>query len=100
MAMTTGMATRFAVLRGTGKSVLGFNRLIHAVPQAPPLTGTIVDLGVQSAQPVLPEFTSPSFSFGGGSLELMAVPKRRVRSPSEFSVYFDFLLLLGTVKIL
>ncbi|XP_047180867.1 uncharacterized protein LOC124847422 [Vigna umbellata] len=75
------MAARLAIVRGTGGkgklgSVLGFNRLIQTVPQCPPLSGSI-DFGVQSPQPVLPEFSSPSFSFGG-SMELMAVPKRKV----------------------
>jgi len=75
------MAARLAIVRGSvgkGKlgSVLGFNRLIQTVPQSPPLSGSI-DFGVQSPQPVLPEFSSPSFSFGG-SMELMAVPKRKV----------------------
>ncbi|XP_061350388.1 uncharacterized protein LOC133295564 [Gastrolobium bilobum] len=72
------MATRFAILRGTGgkmSSILGFNRWIHSVPQSPPLAGSI-DLGVRSPQPVLPEFSFPSFSFGD-SMELMAVPKRK-----------------------
>ena len=75
------MAARLEVVRGTGRrlsSVLGFNRLIHCVPQSPPLAGSI-DLGVPSVQPVLPECSSPSFSYGG-SMELMAVPKRKVFS--------------------
>ncbi|GAU43522.1 hypothetical protein TSUD_245500 [Trifolium subterraneum] len=69
---------RVAILRDARRklgSVLGFNRSIHSVPQSPPLAGSI-DHGVQSVQPVLPEFSSPSFSFGG-SMELMAVPKRK-----------------------
>ncbi|KAJ1405237.1 Zinc-binding ribosomal protein [Sesbania bispinosa] len=73
------MAARFTILKGTGGkmgSLLGFSRWIHSVPQSPPLAGSI-DLGVRSLQPVLPEFSSPSFSFGG-SMELMAVPKRKV----------------------
>ncbi|XP_022641853.1 uncharacterized protein LOC106774000 isoform X2 [Vigna radiata var. radiata] len=75
------MAARLAIVRGTGGkgklgSVLGFNRLIQTVPQSPPLSGSI-DFGVQSPQPVLPEFSSPSFSFGG-SMELMGVPNHKV----------------------
>ncbi|XP_057417553.1 uncharacterized protein LOC130711817 [Lotus japonicus] len=73
MGITAGMATKFAILRGNGRSLLGFNRLFHSVP---PLAGSI-DIGVPSSQPVLPEFTSPSFSFGD-SMELMAVPKRKI----------------------
>ncbi|CAJ1936037.1 unnamed protein product [Sphenostylis stenocarpa] len=77
----TAMAARLAIVRGDGGkgklgSVLGFNRLIHSVPQSPPLPGSIY-FGVQSPQPVLPEFSFPSFSLGG-SMELMAVPKRKV----------------------
>ncbi|RDX74373.1 hypothetical protein CR513_45893, partial [Mucuna pruriens] len=77
--LNMAMAARLVTVRGTrGKlgSVLGFNRWIHSVPQPPPLAGSI-DVGVWSPQPVLPEFSSPSFSFGG-SMELMAVPKRKV----------------------
>ncbi|KAK2430253.1 Ribosomal L32p protein family [Trifolium repens] len=69
---------RIAILRDARRkmgSVFGFNRLIHSVPQSPPLAGSI-DHGIQSVQPILPEFSSPSFSFGG-SMELMAVPKRK-----------------------
>ncbi|TKY59509.1 50S ribosomal protein L32 [Spatholobus suberectus] len=73
------MAARLAIVRVTGGklgSVLGFNRWIHSVPQSPPLAGCI-DVGVRSPQPVLPEFNAPSFS-SGGSMELMAAPKRKV----------------------
>ena len=69
---------RIAILSGTGRKlsgILGFNRWIHSVPQPPPLSGSI-DLGLKSLQPVLPGFTSPGFSFDG-SMELMAVPKRK-----------------------
>ncbi|WJX63568.1 hypothetical protein P8452_48437 [Trifolium repens] len=72
--MTMRIAILWDARRKLG-SVLGFNRLIHSVPQSPPLAGSI-DHGIQSVQPVLPEFSSPSFSFGG-SMELMAVPKRK-----------------------
>ncbi|KAK2376415.1 Ribosomal L32p protein family [Trifolium repens] len=72
--MTMRIAILWDARRKLG-SVLGFNRLIHSVPQSPPLAGSI-DHGIQSVQPVLPEFSSPSFSFGG-SVELMAVPKRK-----------------------
>ncbi|KAK7319421.1 hypothetical protein RJT34_04142 [Clitoria ternatea] len=73
------MAVRLTISRSTGRklgSVLGFNRWIRSVPQSPPLAGSI-DLGARSLQPVLPEFSCPSFSFGG-SMELMGVPKRKV----------------------
>nr|ACU20565.1 unknown [Glycine max] len=73
------MAARLAIERSTRwrlSSVLGFNRWIQSVPQSPPLAGSI-DLGVRSPQPVLPEFSPPSFSYGS-SMELMAVPKRKV----------------------
>ncbi|AES59745.2 putative ribosomal protein L32p [Medicago truncatula] len=72
------MTMRIAILRDTRRKLggaLGFNRLIHSVPQSPPLAGSI-DHGIQSLKPVLPEFCSPTFSFGG-SMELMAVPKRK-----------------------
>ncbi|XP_020216180.1 uncharacterized protein LOC109799933 [Cajanus cajan] len=67
------MAARLASVRG---SVSGFNRWIHSVPHSPPLAASI-DVGLRSTQPLLPEFSSPIFSFGG-SMELMAVPKRKV----------------------
>ncbi|CAI8606471.1 unnamed protein product [Vicia faba] len=73
------MTMRIAILRDTGMKlggVLGFNRVFHSVPQSPPLSGCI-DHGIHSVPPVFPEFSSPSFSFGG-SMELMAVPKRKV----------------------
>jgi hypothetical protein len=92
--LTTDMTMRIAILRDARRklgSVLGFNRLIHSVPQSPPLAGSI-DHGIQSVQPVLPEFSSPSFSFGG-SMELMAVPKRKVRYLQNFSFILDFLFL-------
>ncbi|XP_027348401.1 uncharacterized protein LOC113859951 [Abrus precatorius] len=47
---------------------------------SPSLAGSI-DLGVWSSQFVLPEFNSSSFSLGG-SMELMAVPERKV-SPQK-----------------
>lgn len=79
--LTTGMTTRIAILRDTGRKlgcVLGFNRWIHSMPQSPPLARSIdLGIGTRSFQPVLPEFSSPNFSFGG-SMELMAVPKRKV----------------------
>jgi len=79
-SLTTVMTMRTVILRDTRKKLggaLGFNRLIHSVPQPPPLAWSI-DHGIQSLKPVLPEFSSPTFTFGG-SMELMAVPKRKVR---------------------
>lgn len=87
------MALRIAILRDTGRKlggVLGSNRVFHSVPQSPPLSGS-TDHGIQSVLPVLPEFSSPNFSFGG-SMELMAVPKRKVKYLHNFSVILDFLL--------
>ncbi|KAK7274665.1 hypothetical protein RIF29_15762 [Crotalaria pallida] len=76
----SAMAAIFAMLRGTRVkmgSILGFERCNHLLPQSPPLAGSI-QLGVPlSPQPVLPELSSPSFSLGG-SMELMAVPKKKV----------------------
>ncbi|RYR64452.1 hypothetical protein Ahy_A03g010560 isoform A [Arachis hypogaea] len=72
-------AARFAVLKITGGemgSILGFRRWMQSVAQSPPLAG-IIDNGVQSSQSVLPEFSSQS-SYLGGSLELMAVPKKKI----------------------
>ncbi|KAL3024239.1 hypothetical protein AAZX31_04G109000 [Glycine max] len=59
-----------AIVKITGGrlgSVLGFfNRFIHSLPQSPPLSATI-------------DFSSPTFSSSFvGSMELMAVPKRKV----------------------
>lgn len=87
--LTTVMTMRIAILRDTRRKLggaLGFNRLIHSVPQSPPLAGSI-DHGIQSLKPVLPEFCSPTFSFGG-SMELMAVPKRKVRYLHNFSSFW------------
>ncbi|KAK2367328.1 Ribosomal L32p protein family [Trifolium repens] len=73
------MTMRIAIVRDARKKLdrfLGFNRLIHSIPQSPPLARSI-NHGIHSVQPVLPEFSSPIFSFGGCSMELMAVPKRK-----------------------
>ncbi|KAK7301880.1 hypothetical protein RJT34_12757 [Clitoria ternatea] len=70
------MAARVATSKGKLGNILGFNRWIHLVPRSPSLSGSI-DLGVRSPQPILLEFSCPSFSFGG-SMELMAVPKKKV----------------------
>ncbi|KAL2656049.1 hypothetical protein AAZV13_04G099700 [Glycine max] len=58
-----------AIVKITGGrlgSILGFfNRFIHSLPQSPPLSVTI-------------DFSSPTFSSSFvGSMELMAVPKRK-----------------------
>jgi large subunit ribosomal protein L32 len=81
---------RIAIVRDARRKLdrfLGFNRLIHSIPQSPPLAGSI-NHGIHSVQPVLPEFSSPIFSFGGGSMELMAVPKRKVRYLHKFFLFF------------
>ncbi|MED6170346.1 hypothetical protein PIB30_030062 [Stylosanthes scabra] len=72
-------AARFAMLKSTAGeigSILGFRRWIQSVAQSPPLAG-IVDNGAPSSQPLLPEFSS-SISYLDGSLELMAVPKKKI----------------------
>ncbi|KAJ7953851.1 Ribosomal protein L32 [Quillaja saponaria] len=94
LAETTTMAAMIlAMLRDAGRnmgSVIGFRRRTHFMSLPPPLGGAM-DHGFASTQLVLPEFDAirnndssrnnefifPSFSFGG-SMELMAVPKRKV----------------------
>ncbi|XP_054825110.1 uncharacterized protein LOC129322764 isoform X2 [Prosopis cineraria] len=73
------MAVRFAMLKNTGRkmvNMLGIKRWTHSNAQPPPLAG-IINHEVSSPQFVLPEFSFPSFSFAG-SMELMAVPKKKV----------------------
>ncbi|XP_028752525.1 uncharacterized protein LOC114712209 [Neltuma alba] len=73
------MAMRLAMLKNTGGKIgnmLGIKRWTHSNPQPPPLSG-IINHGVSSPQCVLPELSFPSFSFNG-SMELMAVPKKKV----------------------
>ncbi|KAK9276345.1 hypothetical protein L1049_005877 [Liquidambar formosana] len=85
------MAFRVAMLKGAGASMgcskLGLRRWTHAVALPSPLDGCI-DRTNASPPFVLPEFDRnseksavefefPSFSFGG-SMELMAVPKKKV----------------------
>ncbi|KAK4253380.1 hypothetical protein QN277_010698 [Acacia crassicarpa] len=73
------MAARLNVLRNSGgrmANMLGIKRWMHSNPQPPPLSGSISH-GAVSPQFTLPEFSFPSFSFGE-SMELMAVPKKKV----------------------
>ena len=90
------MASRLAIVKRTGldsSSLLGLRRWLHASSLPPPLNASISQ--PTASQPlVLPEsdqipdrnsnidigfgFGFPSFHFGG-SVELMAVPKKKVR---------------------
>lgn len=73
------MAMRITMLRNTGgkmANMLGIKRWTHSNPQPPPLSGSI-NHEIASPQVVLPELSFPSFPFGG-SMELMAAPKRKV----------------------
>ena len=93
------------MLRSTTWGNVGFTtllvrRLSHVMALPPPLDAPI-HRELTSPPPVLPEsdsgdnnnnnigfgFEFPSFSFGG-SMELMAVPKRKV--PSHFSLLTSF----------
>ncbi|XP_039059884.1 uncharacterized protein LOC120203774 [Hibiscus syriacus] len=86
------MASRLAMLKRSAAveygSVLGLRRWVHASALHPPLDASISQ-PPPSQLLVLPEFDLPdsninNFGFGfpiflfGGSLELMAVPKRKV----------------------
>ncbi|KAI4328479.1 hypothetical protein L6164_020831 [Bauhinia variegata] len=95
------MAVRQAMLKGVGGNLglmFGSRGCISFMAQSPPLGGIIdVNSGVAQKRHVLPEFdwnqshgsnvgsycnkvigfSLPSFSYGG-SMELMAVPKRKV----------------------
>ncbi|KAM7523533.1 hypothetical protein LguiA_013435 [Lonicera macranthoides] len=77
-----------AMLRRNVGCLLGFRRYYHShiIPQRPPPPAIDFASAVNPSF-VLPEFDRslkgigfgfPSFSFGGGSMELMAVPKRKV----------------------
>ncbi|XVE53193.1 hypothetical protein DITRI_Ditri02bG0184200 [Diplodiscus trichospermus] len=87
------MASRLAMLKRTGAdsgSLLGLSRWLHASALPPPLNASISQRA-PSEPLVLPEsdqipdsnsnndigFGFPSFPFGG-SMELMAVPKKKV----------------------
>ncbi|KAG6758039.1 hypothetical protein POTOM_038372 [Populus tomentosa] len=96
------MALRLGMLKcaaeGKNGCRLGIRKWTHVVAMAPPLDGAI-ESSIASPQFTLPEFdanqdtsnnssdfgfTFPGFSFGG-SMELMAVPKRKNLDPSDFS---------------
>nr|XP_034906692.1 uncharacterized protein LOC118043018 isoform X2 [Populus alba] len=89
------MALRLGMLKcaaeGKNGCRLGIRKWTHLVAMAPPLDGAL-ECSIASPQFTLPEFdanqdtsdnssdfgfTFPGFSFGG-SMELMAVPKRKV----------------------
>lgn len=94
--MAMKMATMLRSAGGNMGRALGLRRLSHVMALPPPLDGAI-DCGVTSQPFVVPEFhrnpdedddNKIGFGFAsfahGGSMELMAVPKRKV--PSEESV--------------
>lgn len=96
MATAMKMATMLRSAGGNMGCALGLRRLSHVMALPPPLDGAI-DCGVTSQPFVVPEFhrnpdedddNKIGFGFAsfahGGSMELMAVPKRKV--PSEESV--------------
>ncbi|PSS13466.1 50S ribosomal protein [Actinidia chinensis var. chinensis] len=88
------MALRAAMLKGAGEKV-GYafgpgRRWAHAVALPPPLD-SVINAPTISPSLVLPEidrdavngnggigFDFPNFSFSGGSMELMAVPKTKI----------------------
>jgi len=83
------MAAMLRSARGSMSCALGFRRLSHVMALPPPLDG-VIHRGVTSPPCVLPEFDQsrdannnigfglefPSFPYGG-SMELMAVPKKK-----------------------
>ncbi|XP_028764269.1 uncharacterized protein LOC114722400 [Neltuma alba] len=73
------MATRLKLLGNAGgrmANMLGIKRWMHSNLHPAPLSGSIF-YGATSRRFALPEFSFPSFSFGD-SMELMAVPKKKV----------------------
>jgi hypothetical protein len=90
------MAAMLRSARGSMSCVLGLRRLSHAMALPPPLDG-VIHRGVTSAPCVLPEFdqnrddNNNNIGFGlgfsnfpyGGSMELMAVPKKKVTCDSS-----------------
>jgi hypothetical protein len=89
------MAAMLRSASGSMSCALGLRRLSHVMALPPPLDG-VIHHGVSSPPCVLPEFNqnrdNNNIGFGldfssfpyGGSMELMAVPKKKV--PSESSV--------------
>lgn len=81
------MVLRLAILRNAGPErslSLGFQRWVHTIFQpAPPLQSSLDHLHTTSPLMVLPEAEidchNPNFSSIHGSMELMAVPKRKAR---------------------
>ncbi|KAI7996367.1 TORTIFOLIA1-like protein 3 [Camellia lanceoleosa] len=112
------MALRMATLKSAGEKMgcaFGLRRWTHSIAQPPPLDTPMSHTTVSSPL-VLPEhdhdsinnnnnnnnvgFEFPSFCFGGGSMELMAVPKRKVISSSNFLLAFHKVQLsCGRVKL-
>ncbi|CDP20241.1 unnamed protein product [Coffea canephora] len=87
------MALRLSMLRnaaaGNVAGSLGLRRLVHTVAQPAPLHGAMDNFTTTSPPLVLPEsgntsteksigFQFPGFSFIDCSMELMAVPKKKV----------------------
>ncbi|KAG5539575.1 hypothetical protein RHGRI_019941 [Rhododendron griersonianum] len=91
---STTMALRAATRKSAGKkmmSAFGPRRWAHAIAVQPPPLDSSMGHAAVTAPFVLPEldrdsvdnngnaeYGFPSFSFGGGSMELMAVPKKKV----------------------
>ncbi|XP_055810035.1 uncharacterized protein LOC129880153 [Solanum dulcamara] len=80
------MASTVAKLRSSPNFINGIRRFSHAIPIPPPLDNTVNHPTVSSPSLVLPEhdninnnigFMFPNSPFLGGSMELMAVPKKK-----------------------
>ncbi|KAH0671552.1 hypothetical protein KY289_026045 [Solanum tuberosum] len=81
------MASTVAKLRSSPNFINGLRRFSHAISIPPPLDSTIYLQTASSPSLVLPEhdnnnnnigFMVPNSPFLGGSMELMAVPKKKV----------------------
>uniref|UniRef100_A0A2N9J8R1 Uncharacterized protein n=1 Tax=Fagus sylvatica TaxID=28930 RepID=A0A2N9J8R1_FAGSY len=98
------MATmlRSSLALGNMGYTLLFRRFSHVMSLPPPFDAPIHS-GLSSPLFVLPEsnqnpdnnnigfgFEFPSFSFGGGSMELMAVPKRKLKPKGVFFGLRDY----------
>jgi hypothetical protein len=98
---------RSSLALGNMGYTLLFRRFSHVMSLPPPFDEPIHS-GLSSPPFVLPEsnqnpdnnnigfgFEFPSFSFGGGSMELMAVPKRKVLSHCIFFLMSNMLSGFG-----
>ncbi|MCE2055015.1 hypothetical protein HAX54_041793 [Datura stramonium] len=81
------MASTVAKLRSSPSCIYGVRRFSHAISIPPPLDSTVSDPTASSPSFVLPEhdnnynnigFLLPNSPFFGGSMDLMAVPKKKV----------------------